>query len=275
MGKLYRLGKTIWIFLGGWAEKQKVQVSSELPLSNNRFSMWCNHCQRDLPAVSEPGFKGVRCTQCGNVVAHAKKVSAIAGQQSAHNSAGPYTRPNIFDNQVEINEDRPTFIEVFDDDEVESQDKLVDCDASNKTFFRIDPGHKTINKSKTSLADLGEDEINELRKSGRDSSDSHVDPNANPMKSANAIAGRQLRAQGGRSFALSVRFAILVVLMGFCFSLWSMAAGHFTGWMTGQLLTFVGIGWALVTIAQRTDRMSKVLNQLERRVGGQSQGGQI
>ena len=218
--------------------------------------MWCITCQRDLPAVSEPGFNGVRCTQCGNVVASSATVTATQSVEPLPRLPRTQQAPSL--EASESTGEKPVFIEVEDPVQSTLRDGLIDCDQINTKLWRVDSAHKTINKNPTSkLVENSSSENVNRRKIGK---------GKKGVNNTGLAAELSFAKPRSHSLILSVRFAILVVLIGSCFSLWSMAAGHYAGWLSGQLFTFVGIGWGLAVIGQKTNQLIQSVNMLEQKI---------
>ena len=154
--------------------------------------------------------------------------------------------------------EKPVFIEVDDPVQSTLPDGLLDCDQTKTKLWRVDSAHKTIKKNPTGkLVENSSSEYVNRRKIGKGKKD---------VKNTGLPTELSFAKPQSHSLVLSVRFAILVVLIGFCFSLWSMAAGHYAGWLSGQLFTFVGIGWGLAVIGQKTNQLIQSVKLLEQKV---------
>jgi hypothetical protein len=215
------------------------------------FSMWCGYCQRDIPAVADSAKNEIRCIGCGNTLAlnlfqgaHKRTSTQAEARHQAHGNSAPTLVTPV---DVDSPDDRVRFIEV-----TEPSETLPQLNVLGEKIWRIDSAHKTRSRSHVL--------------------DNDTDKGANPMMSDQGKAPLEKSwiepepSLKPPSVSLAIRFAIAVIFLGSCLSLWSMAAGHFTGWLTGQLMTFAGIGLSLTALGHHFNRISRMVIQCKKQI---------
>lgn len=213
--------------------------------------MWCGYCQRDIPAVTDTAKNEIRCIGCGNALAlnlfQGARMRTSTQAEAHHEARGKRSTTLVTPVNVDSPDDRVRFIEVTEPSETLPQRNVL-----GEKIWRIDSPHKTRSRSHVL--------------------DNDTDNGANPVMSdqdKTALEKSWIEPEPSLkqpSVSLAIRFAIAVIFLGSCLSLWSMAAGHFTGWLSGQLMTFAGIGLSLTVLGHHFNRISRMVIQCKKQI---------